>query len=151
MQQNSKPALTLHCLGHMADEPDRLMTSDQIALHNHTNPVVVRRVLGMLRAQGLVRSAKGHAGGWQLARPAGQITVADIYAAIGEPFLALRTISANPGCAIVAAMTDIVTDAMTEAEAVLRQHFTRFTMADLAAAMGQTRHFPASHPPVKPL
>ena len=136
----------------MVDEPDRLMTSDTLALHDHTNPVVVRRVLGMLRAQGLVRSAKGQAGGWQLARPAGQITVADIDAAIDAPVLALRTLSANPGCAIVAAMmTDIVTDAMTEAQAVLRQHFTRFTVADLAAAMGQARHFPASHPPVKPL
>lgn len=148
MKQNSKLALTLHCLGHMAVQPDQWMTSDQIALHNHTNAVVVRRVLGALRDKGLVRSTKGHAGGWQLARAADQITVADVYTAIDEPFLTRTPMSTNPGCAIVAAMTGIVGQAMTEAEAVLRQHFARCTMADLAAAMTQK---PPSHSPISPL
>lgn len=145
MKPNSKLALTLHCLGHMAVDPSRVMTSDQIALHNHTNAVVVRRVLGLLRDNGLVRSAKGHAGGWQLARPPATITVADVYAALEEPFLTTRPLSTNPGCAIVAAMQGIVTEAMAQAEAVLRQHFAQATIADLATAM--TAHIPASHPP----
>lgn len=112
------------------------MTSEDIARHNATHAVVVRRVLGRLRVAGIVRSDKGHAGGWSLARPADAITVADVYAAIDEPFLRPAPgPRADKGCAIVMALQSTVDAAMTEAEAVLRRHFAERTVGELARAM----------------
>ncbi len=50
-----------------------------------TNPVVVRRMMGGLRDRGIVSSEKGHGGGWQLARPLADVTLRDVYEAVGAP------------------------------------------------------------------
>jgi Rrf2 family protein len=144
MKRNGKLALALHSLGHMALAAGP-MTSDAIAAQNGTHPVVVRRVLGLLREAGLLRSEKGHAGGWQLALAPEDISVAQVYAAIGEPFLDAQSVlpTAANGCAIVKAMQTIVGTAMHEAEAVLHRHFATQSIADLARAM--QGHTPAGH------
>ena len=139
MKQNGKLALALHSLGHLALRQTP-MTSEAIAAQNQTHPVVVRRVLGRLRDAGLLLSEKGHAGGWQLAKPADQISVADVYRAIDEPFLAIQLPQAPPECSIVAAMQGMVRAAMAEAEAVLHSHFARQSIADLARAMQGHTH-----------
>lgn len=149
MKQNHKLSLALHALGHMACTPDAAMTSEVIAKHHATNPVVVRRVLGLLRACGIVQSAKGHAGGWMLARQAAEISVAEVYLAVGAPFLEVRPLSGNPGCAIVAALNGVVSTAMLEAEVVLVRHLALATIADLAA--GMTMQKTAFHLPESPL
>lgn len=137
MKRNNKLSLALHALGHMAALPDQAFTSEVIASHNATNPVVVRRVLGLLRVKGLVVSGKGHSGGWRLAKPADSITVAAVYDAIGAPLLSVEPLGPEPGCAIVAAMHSTMAEAVAEAESVLRDHFARRTIADLAQAMAQ--------------
>lgn len=151
MKQDGKLSLALHALGHMAADPDRPLTSDRIAAFHATHPVVVRRVLGLLRARGLVHSEKGHAGGWRLARPAAAITLADVYLAIGEPFLRPAVLSQNAGCAVVRTMQDTVSAAMTEAEAVLVRHLGARTVADLAREMGKTPHISPFAPGQTPL
>ena len=78
MKRNSRLSLALHTLSHMAREPERLRKSADIAEHAGTNPVVVRRVLGSLRQAGLLVSEAGHSGGWRLARPPHEITLADV-------------------------------------------------------------------------
>ncbi|MCV3273876.1 Rrf2 family transcriptional regulator [Roseobacter sinensis] len=88
MKRNSRLSLALHTLSHMAGEPGRVRTSADIADHAGTNPVVVRRVLGKLREAGLLTSEKGHAGGWQLAKAADSITLADVYLALDERLVA---------------------------------------------------------------
>lgn len=148
MKHNSKLSLALHALGHMARTPGTPMTSDQIAQHNATNPVVVRRVLGLLREQGIVRSDKGHAGGWQLAKPADQISVADVYLAIAEPFLSPAPLGPTT-CAIQRTMFETVQAARTEAEAVILRHFRERTLQDLADAMETA--IPPLHPTKTPL
>ena len=65
-----------------------------------TNAVVVRRVLGELREGGIVDASKGPNGGWTLMRPAEDITLHQVYSAMGERLL-IRTES-DPA-AIVAA------------------------------------------------
>ena len=87
MKRNSRFALALHTLSHMAAEPDRVRTSASIAEHARTNAVVVRRVLGKLRSAGLLRSEKGPAGGWRLARASSAISLADVYLALEERLL----------------------------------------------------------------
>lgn len=142
MKQSGKPpsaklSLALHALGHMAQQPDRAQTSEEIARHHATHPVVVRRVFGLLRRAGILASEKGHHGGWRLIRPASQVTLADIYRAIGEPFLTASGLPPQPQgtCAIEVAMAGTVAAALAEAEAVIARHFAARTLADIAGVM----------------
>lgn len=155
MKRASKLSLALHTLGHMAARPEALMTSAGIAVQNGTHPVVVRRVLGLLRDRGLVQSARGHDGGWRLARPAAEITLAEVYLAIGEPFLTPRSLAGelDEHCAVVRTMAGVLTLAMAEAEAVLTRHLQARTLADLGAAMQGcgSGHAGAFHSPESPL
>jgi Rrf2 family protein len=140
MKRNSKLSLALHALGHMALRAAP-MTSEQIAAQNGTNPVVVRRVLGLLRDGGLVRSEKGHAGGWSLARAADDIKVSDVYLAIGERFLAPASRGAEnpPHCAIERTLHATVDDALAEAELLLVERLSGPSIRTLADAMGEGR------------
>jgi hypothetical protein len=59
----------------------------QLAACLPTHPVVIRRLLAALQKGGLVRTARGHGGGSQLARDPATITLHDVYLAIGSPAL----------------------------------------------------------------
>ena len=73
MRKDSRLSRALHVLVHLNDA-DKPVTSETIAEMLSTNPVVVRRMLGLLRDQDYVASTKGHNGGWTLAKPLGSIT-----------------------------------------------------------------------------
>ncbi|MEM9797395.1 MAG: Rrf2 family transcriptional regulator [Pseudomonadota bacterium] len=137
MKRNSRLSLALHALGHMATDPDRARTSSEIAGQNQTHPAFVRRVLGLLKEAGLLRSEKGHSGGWSLARPPDQITLADVYVALGERFLRPEPDGAdNPvTCAIERALRGEVEIALDRAEATLIAELSRTTIATLATAL----------------
>ncbi|MBB4351717.1 DNA-binding IscR family transcriptional regulator [Rhizobium cellulosilyticum] len=65
------------------------------------NPVVIRPTMSGLRESGYVRSEKGHGGGWTLARPLEELTLLNIYNAVGEPSVfAIGPAYNMPGCAI---------------------------------------------------
>jgi Rrf2 family protein len=144
MKRNSKLSLALHALGHLAGAPETALTSETIAGFCATNPVVVRRVLGQLRAAGLVNSEKGHAGGWTLARPAAGISLADVYTGLGERFLAPGPAGGDlpPHCLVERTFHGTVDAAMAEAEALLLRRLAARSIADLA---GPFRDHPAGH------
>ena len=137
MKRNSKLSLALHALGHLATQPDRAYTSEDIARHSGTNAVVVRRVLGLLRSAGLVSSEKGHAGGWRLSMPADHISLCDVYVALGDRFLRKEPAGEDnpPDCAIEAAVHDHLAAALDAAEQVLVQRLKAKTIAHLAEAL----------------
>jgi Rrf2 family protein len=58
------------------------MTVDSIATAQNLPPRFLENILCELRRAGLVISRRGHAGGYALARPADDITVADVVAAV---------------------------------------------------------------------
>jgi len=120
MKRNSRLSLALHTLSHMAGEPGRVRTSADIAGHAGTNPVVVRRVLGKLREAGLLRSDKGHSGGWRLAKPAQSITLADVYLALDENLVSGPATEEKPGdCRVEANLQARVAEVLDDIEASL--------------------------------
>jgi Rrf2 family protein len=82
MAANTRFATGVHALVLLALEPDTLQTSETVATRLNTNPVVIRRVFSLLQQAELVRSQKGPSGGSRLARPAKEITLADVYRAL---------------------------------------------------------------------
>ncbi|MCX8108341.1 MAG: Rrf2 family transcriptional regulator, partial [Verrucomicrobiae bacterium] len=59
-----------------------MVTSAFIARSVNTNPVVIRRLLALLRQAGLVKSQPGIAGGWQLSAKPDKITLGMVYRAV---------------------------------------------------------------------
>ncbi|EEE36482.1 transcriptional regulator, BadM/Rrf2 family [Rhodobacteraceae bacterium KLH11] len=134
MKRNSRLSLALHTLSHMAGEPDRVRTSSDIADHAGTNPVVVRRVLGKLREAGLLTSEKGHAGGWRLARPPQNISLADVYLALDERLVASDEISEAPACSVEHALQKRVSGVLEEIEQSLVQKLGETSISEVRGA-----------------
>ncbi|WP_227268158.1 RrF2 family transcriptional regulator [Roseobacter weihaiensis] len=131
MKRNSRLSLALHTLGHMAGDPDRMRTSADIAEHAGTNPVVVRRVLGRLRKAGLLDAEKGHSGGWRLARPPQDITLADVYLALDESLIATMAEEDAPNCSVEHALHRKVSSVMEDIERSLIERLAATTIAEV--------------------
>lgn len=132
MASNNRLSRMLHVLIHMA-ERDTPMTSEDIATMLTTNAVVVRRTMAGLRDKGYVTSEKGHGGGWRLVTPLSDMTLYDVYAAIGSPAVfALGMADDHPRCLVEQAVNDKLEDALTEARALLFAKFSAISLADIA-------------------
>jgi DNA-binding IscR family transcriptional regulator len=117
----------------MAERPEP-QTSETLARAMGTNPVVIRRVLAGLRDQGLVRSEKGHGGGWTIACDLAAVSLRDVYVALGEPeILAIGNRTDAPGCLVEQAVNAALGKAFADAEALLLQRFGEVTLAQLSA------------------
>lgn len=118
---------------HMAQRRDAV-TSDVLAKAMGTHPVVVRRVLGGLRDQGYVRSVKGHGGGWTLACDLSEVTLRDVYDALGQPsLLAIGNRTDAPGCLVEASVNAALGQAFHDAEVLLLSRLGDVTLAALHA------------------
>jgi len=115
----------------------RAATSVRIAGSVNTNPVVVRRIAGQLARAGLVRIQRGP-GGCELARPAEEITLRDVWDAVeGRPDRRLLPVHANPNpdCRVGCRVQSVLSRAFGAAETALTQALARTTLADLAAGL----------------
>jgi Rrf2 family protein len=122
----------LHLLLHMAREEGPL-TSETLAKAMETNPVVIRRIMAGLRRHGYVQSEKGHGGGWTLACDLSEVTLRDVYTALGSPsLLAIGNRSKSPGCLVEAAVNAALGKSFTEAEALLLSRLGEVTIAMLS-------------------
>lgn len=132
MKRNSKLSGVLHVLLHMAQH-NRPVTSEALAKAMDTHPVVIRRIMAGLRDQDYVRSEKGHGGGWTLACDLSQVTMRDIYAALGSPaILAMSNRTETPGCLVEQAVNAALNPAFEGAEALLLARLGQVTLATLS-------------------
>lgn len=132
MNRDTRLSDVLHVLLHM-DQVDEPLTSEVLARSMGTNPAVFRRTMAGLREAGLVRSGKGHGGGWQLARPLRQITLLAVYEALGRPNLfAIGNRSRHPDCLVEKNVNAVMADTMADAEALFTKRFSEITLDEIA-------------------
>ena len=78
---NSRLSVAIHILSLIASKPYEQITSDSIAESVNTNPVVIRRMCGLLKKGGILTSRAGISGATLLKSPA-DITLLNIYLAV---------------------------------------------------------------------
>ena len=131
MRRDGRLCVALHVLLHMSETNDAV-TSESLAPAMNTNPVVFRRTMAGLRDAGIVRSVKGHGGGWSSARSLNAVTLGDVYSALGlqQPF-SIGYRDDNPECRLERAVNRVIGNALGEAEARLVAQFRSITVADI--------------------
>jgi Rrf2 family protein len=137
MKRGDPISTALHLLVHLAVAPDAMLTSEQLAACLQTNPVVIRRAMASLRRAAIVHSARGHGGGWTLTRPASQITLEEVYGALGVQLLTPPA-TESPGCLLEGAVNRALTDVYHDVEDMLAARLRQITLADLQQEMGET-------------
>lgn len=82
MQISSRFTLAIHIMGCIDTfKGEFKITSDFLASSTNVNPVIIRKILGQLKAAGLVEVARG-SGGASIPKPLEEITFLDIYKAV---------------------------------------------------------------------
>lgn len=137
MPRDLRMSRMLHVLIHMDRHVERA-TSDQIAKMVSTNAVVIRRMMAGLRETGIVTSERGHGGGWRLARPLSEISLRDVYDAVGRPPLFNIGPQADPSeCLVEKAVDARLEVTLGAAEAQLLATFSTISVEDVAADFEQ--------------
>ncbi len=130
MKISSRFSVAVHILSilHLNEGP--MPTSDFIAGSVNTNPVVIRRILGMLKQAHLVDMKRG-TGGAYLLKPIEQITLLDIYKAVGsveEGQLFQVHKDPNIKCPIGANIEEAITTTLIEAQEAMEAVLQKATM-----------------------
>ena len=82
------------CIHSRRNNPVRV---NDIALRQNIPVNYLEQLFGKMRRAGLLESVRGAQGGYKLARAASQITISDILAALGEPFI-FGSCQTDKGC-----------------------------------------------------
>ncbi len=123
---------------YLARAEDAVCPSGAIADHMRAHAVFLRRVIATLCRAGLVEAREGRDGGYRLARPADQITLADIYRAIKTPDPATASACAAESAPVRGPILDpglsVALDAVVaEAEARTLDVLARHTLVGIIA------------------
>lgn len=132
MAANTRFAVAIHAMGMLAFGDQLNVTSDDIARSIRTNPVVVRRLLAQLTRRGLVMVKLGAGGGARLTRPPEQITLSDIYLALGEgPIFQVPLLDETHDCAVGRNVGPVLTGLLLRAEKGLLAELRTVTLAEV--------------------
>jgi Rrf2 family protein len=91
----------------------------------------LENILGELKHAGLVRSQRGTEGGYWLARPAGEITIADVIRAVEGPLASVR--GESPASLSYAGAAQPLGKLWVAVRANLREVLERVSLADVAS------------------
>ncbi|MBO6159332.1 MAG: Rrf2 family transcriptional regulator [Firmicutes bacterium] len=102
------------------------------------NPVIVRTVISQLREAGLVKTQRGSSGA-ELAKPLNEITLYDIYKAVGsvdekEGLFHFHE-QPNPDCPVGRNIHSLLDDKLKAIQDAMEAEMKKYTVADLDAGL----------------
>ena len=129
---NCRFTVAVHVLCLLAAQHPQPLTSEFIAGSVNTNAVVIRRILGVLRKAGLVKSEPGVSGGWQLLATPEHIALGGLYQIVrpGTVF-AMHNQQPNVLCPVGRNIQRGLGAHYQKAQAALEAQLDRTTIADV--------------------
>jgi len=128
-------------LARLATAPQRQFTAAQLADQTHLAQPTVSKVLKLLLRRGLLHSTRGLHGGYRLARPAAEITAAQILDALEGPVALIECARHVHHCSIES--TCGVGRAWQRVSVALRRVLEEITLVELAGLGGEPVRFAA--------
>jgi DNA-binding IscR family transcriptional regulator len=134
MQIGTKFSIAIHILlGVETFKDNYKVTSDFLAASANTNPVIIRKIMGLLREADLIRVASG-TGGITLTKEAAEITLKDIYFAV-NPIKngKLFNIHKNPAkeCPVGGKIINLLDPYFTKAQNAMEDNLSKSTLQNL--------------------
>lgn len=122
--------IAIHILTLLATTREEYLSSEFLAGSLNIHPVLVRKELALLRSKGLVLSKEGKHGGSRLARPADEVLLSEVYAAVrrGSP-LGNERHDPNPDCPVGRQINLHLDSLYSEAETALVRQLGQTTLA----------------------
>lgn len=126
-------SLALHSMAILANRSDEIISTREIAELLGGSSAHLAKVLKILENDGLVRSQRGPAGGFQILRDADSLSLLEIYETIEGPLtsegcLLTTQLCINQGC--------IFGDLLDSLDTQFREHLAKTRLSRLAETMG---------------
>src|SRR5919197_2105913 len=131
MRVSAKVDYAIRAAVELAAAPDGHAKGERIAQAQEIPLKFLENILGELRHAGIVRSQRGAEGGYWLARPAGEITLAEIIRAVEGPLANVR--GGPPEDVAYEGAAEPLVQVWIAVRASLRTVVERVTLADVAA------------------
>lgn len=131
MSANSKFTVTVHVLTLLAGSKEPL-SSSFIAKSVNTNPVTIRKTIGLLHKAGLVETVPGSTGGAFLKKAPEQITLGDVYALVKqETLFGLHPDDPSPYCPIGRNIQHVLVGVFNETDRLIAESLSNKTIAGI--------------------
>jgi Rrf2 family protein len=114
-----------------ADDGDAPVKGEALARSQDIPTKFLENIMGDLRKAGIVSSQRGAVGGYWLARPADEITLADVIRAVDGPLANVR--GTRPEQTAYHGVTEALVDVWIAVRASLRSVLEAVTLADVVA------------------
>lgn len=136
MKVSSQYMLAVHTMLMTAHFADGSITSERVAESARCNPVMVRKAFAKLRAANLIVTRPGR-GRTDLARPADEITLWDIYGAVmgTDAEEMFRMYDGAQDCPVGSSIRDLLGGHFERVVDAIRTELSGVTLADLAAEL----------------
>jgi Rrf2 family protein len=131
MRTTAKADYAVRAAIELAAAGDGPVTAESVASAQEIPLNFLENILVELKRAGIVESRRGSAGGYLLARPAAEITVADVIRAVEGPLANVRGIS--PDVLVYSGSAERMRDVWVALRASIRSVLEHVTLADIAS------------------
>jgi len=131
MRVSTRFSDSIHILAYIDIYQNTKLSSEAIASSIETSPVVVRRLMGILRESGLIETKKGSAEP-KLAKSTNEITLLDVYLAVeGDKQLFTLDTSTNPDCIVGGNIQKVLGSYYEDAKMAALRKFNNVSLQDI--------------------
>ncbi len=131
MKASTNYSKATHICIYLNIKEKELINSAELAESIKTNPVVIRRLIGLLKSHEIIASISGANGGFYLKREPENISLWDIYLATREEDFFKRP-KVNPACLISSNLEILLHDSSLAAELSMKNELETITIKDLS-------------------
>lgn len=124
----SRFTVAIHILSLLDLNHGQSRTSEELAISVNTNPVVIRKILGILKKAGFIHIQMGQGGGATLAVDPEKITLRDVYNVFDERLFVLHANKPNSKCICGKNIQPVLTDVFMETEKVFVTELSQKTI-----------------------
>lgn len=128
---NSDFTLAIHSLTLLALQPDRMSTSEAVAESAGVHPVRIRKVLSLLKKNGIIKSKEGNGGGFIFALDLNEVNLWDLYKLTAEGALQPKCPNSSDECIVGANMREVLFSIFLGAEEHLGEYLKSYSIKEI--------------------